>query len=196
MALPLTNFTLKDVNTELSLVGQSLQYCITEAGTGFDSLLDFSGYSHATITYPAYLDTGGIGTGTDAVVVVPFPSSVSNNDIAIVALLDADNDTFTVPSNWNLIREFELQPNCSTAWMWYRCNGSEGGTTQQFDSQLTAGSLVAGIIYTFSGCITGSTPIEDPDQTFVSQAITYTNPAVTTDGIGRLAMVENRFVGV
>jgi hypothetical protein len=139
------------------------------------------------MAYPVYEDTGGIADGADYSVDVPFPSTVNDEDILIVALLDADNDTFSVPAGWALIREDGSNSNCSTCWMWMRADGTETGT-QTFTSQLDAGAGVYGIMYRFSGCIITGTPFEDPDQTLVLQNTNYTRPAVTTSDIERLGV--------
>ena len=139
------------------------------------------------MAYPVYQDNGGIAAADDFSVDVPYPGTVNADDILIVALLDADNDTFTVPSNWYLIKEEGTNANCSVAWMWKRASGSETGT-ETFTSQLTAGSLVCGVMYRFSGCVTSGTPYEDANQTAVLQETTYTRPAVTTTDNERLGV--------
>lgn len=137
--------------------------------------------------YPVYEDNGGIAASGGAGVDIPFPSIVNENDILIVALLDADNDSFTVPADWFLILEQTNNNNCSVAWMWKRAIGDESGTLT-FNSQLNAGQLVCGIMYRFSNCVTSGTPYEDKDQETVVQATFYTRPAVTTSDIDRLGV--------
>ena len=141
------------------------------------------------MAYPAFKGVGTmVGSGT-ASVDVPFPATVDEFDICIVSLLDADDDTFTEPADWNIILEQGAESNCSVCWMWYRAAGGEGGGSQVFASQLDAGSGVFGVMYSFSGCHTTDVPpYEDPDQETVVQDTTYTAPALTTSGLQRLGV--------
>ena len=106
-----------------------------------------------------YESTGGIGTGTDFSVDVPYPSVVNADDILIAAIMDTDDDSFDVPTDWNKIDEQTDHSNLSVAYYWKRATGSESGT-ETFTSLANAGSLVAGIMYRYSGCVTSGTPVE------------------------------------
>lgn len=140
------------------------------------------------MAYPVYESSGNIADGADFSVDVPYPATVNDKDILIACLLDADNDTFTVPADWALILEDGSNSNCSTAWMWLRADGTELGTVT-FASQLNAGAGVYGVMHRFSGCIeTDVPPFEDSDQTLVIQDTTYTRPAVTTSAAERLGV--------
>ena len=95
------------------------------------------------MAYPAYEDNGGIADGTDYAVAVPYPGTVNENDILLVCVLDADNDSFDVPSGWAKITEDTSNAQASFAWYWKRATGSETGS-ETFTSVLNAGALVAG----------------------------------------------------
>jgi len=111
---------------------------------------------------PVYIDNGGIGTGTDFAVTIDYPATVDANDILIAVVMDADNDDFDIPAGWAKILEYTANNNLSGAWYWRRAVGDEDGGTVTFTSTLTAGSLVAGIMYRFSGCVANGDPYEDP----------------------------------
>ena len=77
----------------------------------------------------------------------------------IVHLMDADDDSFDTPSGWGKIDENIAHSNLSNVLYWKRAIGTESGT-ETFTSTKLAGSLVAGIMYRVSGCITSGTPYE------------------------------------
>ena len=141
--------------------------------------------------YPYYVDNGGIGTGTDYAVDVPYPATVDENDILWVELLDADNDSFDTPSGWNKVDELTTEANASFAWYWKRATGSETGT-ETFTSVLNAGSLVAGVMARYKNCITSGTPYDvvgGPTRNGVTQSTSITLGSITTQGANRLALV-------
>ena len=140
--------------------------------------------------YPQYEDNGGIGTGTGTYVDVPFPSTVNENDILLVCVLDADDDSFDVPTDWAKIDELTTNSNASFAWYWKRAVGDESGV-ERFTSLSTAGSLVAGVMARYSGCITSGTPYDvvgGPTRRGVTQSSTINLGGVSTQDIERLVV--------
>jgi hypothetical protein len=137
------------------------------------------------MAYPAYEDNGGIAAGGEAGVDVPYPSTVNANDILVIVMMDADNDTFTIPTGtttWYRIHADSASANCSYDTFWTRAAGTETGTIT-VNSALSAGSLVAGIMYRFSGCRETGTPFEIPQEKVVNQntsASTLLDPTETT----------------
>ena len=111
------------------------------------------------MAYPVYQSNGGIGTGTDFSVAVSYPSTVNADDILIAAIMDADDDSFDTPAGWTKIDEKTTESNLSVAHYWKRADGTESGSVT-FTSVLNAGSLVAGIIYRYSGCVKYGVPFE------------------------------------
>lgn len=153
------------------------------------------------MAYPVYEGNGGIFAAGDYSITCNYPVAVDVNDIAWVQLLDADNDTFTVPEGWNLVDEDGSVTFASTCWMWRRCDGTEGGTSQTFISQLGAGAGVYGVISIFSGCRTSGVPYEGKAMTAVSQGASAAILACETLGVERLVCVfinveDNVSVGV
>lgn len=153
------------------------------------------------MAYPVYEGNGGIFAAGDYSVTCDYPATVNVNNIAWVSLLDADNDTFTVPEGWNPVDEDGSVAAASTCWMWRRCDGTEGGTSQTFISQLLAGSGVYGVISIISGCRTSGVPYESKAMTSVSQGTSAAIPACETLGVERLVCAfinveDNVSVGV
>ena len=135
-----------------------------------------------------YVNNGGIFAEGDYSVTVDFPAIVADKVIAVAMLGDADNDTFTVPSGWALIDEDGTNSNWSICAMWKRCDGTEGGTSQTFTSQLNAGAGVYGVIAIFSGVVESGDPYEDKEISNVAQSTviqsmaTFSTLDPTTDG--------------
>lgn len=135
-----------------------------------------------------YEDTGGISSGTNASVDVIYPSTVNANDILFISVMDADNDTFTVPSGFTLIRQSSTNTNLSVALFWKRAIGTETGTIT-VTSALADGQVVGGIMYRYTGCVTSGTPYEQFSLGSVQQTTSNThNNTLNTNGIDRLAV--------
>jgi len=154
------------------------------------------------MAYPIYQSTGGIGTGTDYAVDVPYPSIVNADDILIASIMDADNDTFNVPAGWTKIDEDGTHSNLSVAFYWKRADGTETGSVT-FTSLLNSGSLVAGIMYRYSGCVKYGVPYENSSGAkAVTQSTTFTaNPSVSKTngqrlGVAFLIVEDNTLVGI
>lgn len=122
-----------------------------------------------------YAGTGGIVAGQDSGVAVPFPTTVNLNDILFLVMMDADDDSFIIPLGWTFLVIQSVNTNLSYSIFWKRADGTESGTVQ-CDSELSAGSLVAGIMYRFSGCITSGDPYETVSQSFPSVQQFSTHP--------------------
>jgi hypothetical protein len=137
---------------------------------------------------PLYVDNGGIVAGINAAIDLTYPATVDANDILIACLMDADNDDFDTPAGWTQILEYTTQANLSGAWYWKRADGTEGGGTVTFTSTLSAGQVVAGIMYRFSGCKTTGVPYEDATGASPAQASNCTVSTITTTGTNRLAV--------
>jgi len=145
------------------------------------------------MAYPVYQSNGGIGTGTAYEVVVDYPSTVNADDILIACIMDADNDTFDTPFGWTKIYEDGTVNNCSVAFYWKRADGTETGSVT-FTSLLNAGSLVAGIMYRYSGCIKTGVPFEEKAQYAVTQATSQVigwGAMFPANGTDRLAVAFN-----
>ena len=111
------------------------------------------------MAYPVYEGNGGIADGADYAVVVPWPSGVAEDDILVVIVGDADNDSFDVPSSetWAKVAEHTTTAFFSAAWYWHRVTAGEESAppaSTTFTSVLDAGSPVAGVMLRFSGCTT------------------------------------------
>ena len=140
------------------------------------------------MAYPAYEDNGGIADGTDYAVAVPYPGTVNENDILLVCVLDADNDSFDVPSGWAKITEDTSNSNASFAWYWKRATGSETGS-ETFTSVLNASALVAGVMARFSGCVTTGDPYDTGfGHETVNQGTTINIPTLDTADTERLVV--------
>ena len=136
---------------------------------------------------PKYEGNGGIFTGTDYNVIVTAPP-VERYDVLIALVLDADDDTFSTPSMWTKGGEFRTEPNASFAWFWMRCSSGEDIGDVNFLSISNAGSLVAGVIARYSGCITTGNPFESPNSSGVTQSTTATINDLITHGPNRLVV--------
>jgi len=142
------------------------------------------------MAYPAYAGHGGIVDSGGASVDIPYPSTVNENDILVILVLDADNDTFSIPTGdttWYRIHNDSANGNASYDTFWTRALGSESGTIN-VASALTAGLGVYGIMYRFSGCVESGTPFEDPTEIVISQSTSPASSLITTLGTERLAI--------
>ncbi len=128
-----------------------------------------SQYTNTSSTIPQFIDDGGIGTSTGSLVFVPYPET-NANDILIAVLMDEDDDTFVTPSTWNSIDSVSTNTSLSVHFFWKRATGSETGSVG-FPSASTSGSLCAGIIYRFSGCITTGNPIGEISNAIVTNSL-------------------------
>jgi hypothetical protein len=138
------------------------------------------------MAYPVYEDNGGIAAGQDAAVDVPYPATVNENDILVVIVGDADDDSFSTPSGWTKIVDFTTDGAFSIAWFWKRAVGDESGS-ETFTSALSAGQVVAGVMLRFSGCKTTGDPFDIDVQTSgVTQSSTATIGSIDTSGSERL----------
>ena len=138
------------------------------------------------MAYPIYEDNGGVGTGVDYSVAVPYPATVNADDILICAVMDADDDSFDTPSGWNKTVEFTTHANMSVAYYWKRALGTETGT-ETFTSTKNAGSLVAGMMARFSGCHDVGNPFDVTSTYGVTGPGTNVNmPSIPTYGTERL----------
>jgi hypothetical protein len=112
------------------------------------------------MAYPVYAGNGGIASGVGASVDVPYPGTIAADDVLIVIVGDADDDSFDIPSGWARVGSHTANGNFSSAWYWLRSpSGSESGT-ETFTSTKDAGQVVAGVMLRFSGCITDGDPYE------------------------------------
>ena len=123
------------------------------------------------MAFPVFQQAGTIGTGTDFSCDVPYPSTVNADDIIIASIMDADNDTFDTPAGWTKFDEDSSNNNMSFALYWLRADGTETGTVT-FTSLLNSGSLVAGIMYRYSGCVKVGIPLQFATSNPVSQSST------------------------
>ena len=137
---------------------------------------------------PNYVDSGTIGTGQDASCDVPYPATVNENDILYAVVMDADDDTFSTPTDWNVLNNAIGITNLTVSIFWKRADGTETGT-ETFTSASSNGQLVAGIMHRYSGCIETGTPHEQYLSSGENQASTQT-PAWLGDALGpnRLAI--------
>lgn len=136
------------------------------------------------MAYPNYEGNGGIASGTNFNVVVPYPVTVNLNDILIAHVMDADNDSFDTPSGWVKFASDDTNNNLSIAIYWKRADGTETGS-ETFTSVLNSGSLVAGIMHRFSGCVQTGQPFDQSLGTITAQrtstGFTWTNNHLGTD---------------
>ena len=138
------------------------------------------------MAYPVYEGNGGIAAGSDAAVAVPYPGTINANDILIVIVGDADNDSFDVPSGWAKVGSHTTNTNFSSAWYWMRSpSGSESGT-ETFTSALSDGAVVAGVMLRFSGCVTTGDPYEAATSAGVTRSTSATISEIETLGAERL----------
>jgi hypothetical protein len=96
-------------------------------------------------------------------------------------------------SVWSKIGEFTSNDFYSSAAFWMRADGTEDSKTQNWLSVLDAGSVVGGIYFRFSGCVTTGTPYEDHTAAGVTSSTSATISEVTTSGSERLCCC---FIGV
>jgi len=132
------------------------------------------------MAYPIYGGNGGIAAGGGAGVDVPFPGTVNENDILIIVMMDADNDSFSIPTGdttWYRVENQTSNSNLSYDVFWTRAEGTETGTIT-VSSALDAGQIVAGIMYRFSGCKT----LGDPFTTSNSSSVARSDELIITDG--------------
>ncbi len=137
---------------------------------------------------PNYVDSGTIGTGIDASCDVPYPATVNLDDILFIVVMDADDDTFTTPTDWNVINNAIGITNLTVSMYWKRADGTETGT-ETLTSASSNGQLVAGIMHRYSGCVKTGTPYEQYLTSGENQSSTQT-PDWIGDALGpnRLAI--------
>lgn len=148
------------------------------------------------MAFPVPEDNGGLAVASgQASIDVDFMATVNLNDILLVDLMDADNDTFTAPGSWQKVPNSELtNANLSVVKMWLRATGSESGS-QTFTSGSSSGNTIAGVMSRISGCKTTGNPFEDPQGSGITQNTNPIASEITTTGIDRLlinsALIED-----
>lgn len=129
-------------------------------------------------TPPTYFNSGAIaGNASTASLAVSFPASVAANDIAIIWSL-AYHD-ITLPGSFTSESQVTDAGTATNFRLgWYRCNGSEGGTSVNVTQ--TAGQIWAQMSV-FSGCTTSGTPYEGySNVTGAANSTTINTPAITS----------------
>ena len=139
---------------------------------------------------PSYFSKGTLAaTGGTLSIDVSYPTTVNENDIIFAVLMDADNDGFSAPDGtWNIILVDDTNAQAGITIMWKRAAGTESGT-QTFTGTASQGKTTAGIMYSYSGCITTGTPFEGLVQHIMEQTTTHVmNNTNNTTGDNRLAV--------
>lgn len=141
------------------------------------------------MSYPAYVDNGGIANGTGGAVNVPYPATVNADDILIMQVLCAYTDVVATPSGWTLITYAAANTEASVAWFYKRAAGTESGNVAVSVTFSTPATYMYGVISRFSGCVTSGVPYESMAFDGVYSDSTYAVPTVISPlGIERLAV--------
>ncbi len=145
---------------------------------------------------PVYESNGGIASSTGGTTVdVPFMGTINADDILVMHVIAGALDSWTTPTNWNLIgsQQYTGTASLTYAVFWKRATGSESGNeTVTFGTTET----LAGVMSRYSGCLASGSPIEDPaflnGRSETEDANFYWDSMTTTD-TDRLGVI---FLGV
>ena len=144
------------------------------------------------MAYPQYAGNGGTGGGVDDFVDIPFPATVNQYDILVATVLDADDDTFIVPTGWAEVATVNGAIASTVGVFWRRADGTETGV-QRFYSNSASGLVIGGVMARFTGCVRTGTPYEG----LATEGVEFSNPvrlpSVVTTGIERLV---SAFIGI
>lgn len=129
---------------------------------------------------------------------IPYPASVSNNDIAYLWIGVGDMTSATIlltaDGAWTALGDYVYNAGAgdeaAARLFWRRCNGTEGGTTTSVTFDNDAAQTVPirwGMIVTVSGAVKSGTPHEGYATNNGSDA-TAESPSTVTTGVDRLAL--------
>ena len=153
------------------------------------------------MAYPVYEGNGGIGSDTDADVVLSWPAGVAENDI-LVAIVgnDAENAwslATTGGQAWAWVgARVDYGSDFSSACQWHRVTAAEAATppaSTTFIADIDSGTVIAGVMTRFSGCYTGGDPFESKTTAGVTQSTAATISEVVTINTDRLCSC---FIGI
>lgn len=142
------------------------------------------------MAYPVYSsESSSWGYNNGTTVSVPYPASISTDDIIFACLQAKSAGTWTVPTGWTAV----LSRTSYRVVMWRRATGGESGNKTFTNS--TSQDLF-GYMYSYSGCITTGTPYEQAAQ-YGGGASPYTIPALAgnTTGSERLCVCFTHISG-
>lgn len=149
-------------------------------------------FKEASGSPSVYEDDGGWVENTGRTLNVPYPTTVNENDILIIASSYNSGDIDTTLSGWNLIYN-NGDNSCDFAYWWKRANGTETGNVTITDISTSIQSF-NGIMFRFSGCTTSGTPYESLSGNFTTGSTINLQEIISTDS-NRLAtqiFIENR----
>lgn len=134
------------------------------------------------MTYPAYVDHGGIATGygTPSGIDLAFPGSVDINNILVASVFSKGFQNWGTPAGWT-----QISANGNHELHYLRADGTETGTVHF--PMTTEYNPRWGLMYRFSGCITTGSPFEAYAQGSATSA-TVSIPSITTLGLERLCV--------
>lgn len=143
-----------------------------------------------TPTLPAYVGNGGIvGANGTTAVSIPYPTGLSVNDIAILALHGDNHSTMAVPGDWTPCGAQEDTAGSISARLWWkRLAGTETGTVACTRGTGATGEWFGGVITAIRNCPTTGVPFEAYGAA-QSLTVTMSGPAITTTGDKRLATI-------
>lgn len=112
---------------------------------------------------PSYIGNGGIAASDNsATVAVPFPS-LQANDILLLQLLSAENDTHQQPTGFTSIGTINQSTQQTSSWWWKRAAGTESGNLTC--SRSNSGDAFFGIMSCWRGAVTSGTPFNSAGPT-------------------------------
>ena len=111
-------------------------------------------------TYPVFEEASVMAISlSSSTITVNYPSNIIQDDILIMTIQIASNQTVTTPVGWNLMHSENIQAQASSAMFWKRSSGTEG-LTEIVTKSGTDDLITTAIMYRFSGCINVGTPYE------------------------------------
>jgi hypothetical protein len=127
---------------------------------------------------PTYVGNGGIGASDNSqTVAVPFPS-LQANDILLLQLLSAENDTHSQPTGFTSIGTVDQSTNQTSSWWWKRAVGTESGNLTCSRADSTPGDAFFGIMSNWRGARLTGTPFNSAGPTSGS-GTAYSSSAIT-----------------
>jgi len=139
------------------------------------------------MAYPVYQNNGGIGAAASTdTVSIPFPSSISANDILIAQVLCAINTSFITPNGWTLIIQSSYSTSLTVALFWKRATGSEIGSETFIAAD--SSNTISGLISRYTGCLLSGIPYEG-DSLYMDYSNSFVNNALITTNNDRLGLL-------
>jgi hypothetical protein len=134
------------------------------------------------MSVPYYNDKGTLAaTASSTGIAVPYFSSPSADDIALIAVMNKSAAVWNTPSGWSV-----LSDSGNSMVFWKRLAGTESGSVTL--THVGASGFVIGIMYQIKGCVTSGNPFEAYAHVSPGSSYSIAINNITTLGVDRFAL--------